>query len=212
MEKQCMIFSGGEFSGSVEREEGSFVIACDHGLAYALSCGITPDLLVGDFDSYTLPLPPGIPVLDLPVEKDDTDTMAAVRYAVKEKYSHIKMLHAFGGRLDHLLGNLQAAAFAAEHGVETELYGADERVVFLASGERVFLPQPGWSLSVLAFSDRCEGVSIQGAKYELKDARVSNTFPIGVSNEWNGPVTVRVKQGILMVISSRMSEKELEKR
>lgn len=112
MEDFCAIISGGAFSPLENIEKAAFVIACDQGLAYAQRCKVKPDLLVGDFDSYQGKIPDGVPRLELPAEKDDTDTMAAVRCAVDEGWKRIALYCAFGGRLDHLLGNLQAAAFA----------------------------------------------------------------------------------------------------
>ena len=77
--KSCAIISGGEFSPINGIENADYIIACDKGYEHAAACGITPDLLVGDFDSYKGERDKRVPVLDLPVEKDDTDTMAAVR-------------------------------------------------------------------------------------------------------------------------------------
>ena len=84
MEKPWAIVSGGRFSPLTDLEKCGYVIACDKGYVYLAERGLRPDLLVGDFDSYTGPLPQEVPRLDLPVEKDDTDTMAAIRHAVTQ--------------------------------------------------------------------------------------------------------------------------------
>ena len=116
MKKPWAIVSGGRFSPLADIEKCGYIIACDRGYEYLHEAGLRPDLLVGDFDSYTGPLPRDVPRLDLPVEKDDTDTMAAIRHAVTVGCGEIWLYCAMGGRLDHLLGNLQAAAFAVKHG------------------------------------------------------------------------------------------------
>ena len=108
MKKLCAIISGGQSDDLAGIRDADFIIACDRGYAYAKEAGIRPDLLVGDFDSYRGALDKSVPVLDLPVEKDDTDTMAAVRWAVSEGFSELRLYCALGGRLDHLMGNLQA--------------------------------------------------------------------------------------------------------
>ena len=51
---------------SVAKAMPACVIACDRGYEYAARCGIKPDLLLGDFDSYTGALPAGVEVLRLP--------------------------------------------------------------------------------------------------------------------------------------------------
>ena len=73
----------------------------------------------------------------------------------------------------------------------------------------ISLPQSGGcSLSVFAVTDDCRGVSITGTKYELHSAVITNSFPIGVSNEWAGSeAVVSVDDGILAVMLCRMPEK-----
>ena len=79
MKKLCAIISGGRRAPLDGIENADWIIACDKGYQYGGEAGVRPQLLVGDFDSYTGSLPADIPILDLPVEKDDTDTMAAIR-------------------------------------------------------------------------------------------------------------------------------------
>ena len=200
----CLIISGGEFSPFTV-PAGAFVIACDRGYAYARSCGVKPDLVVGDFDSYSGEVDAGIPVQKLPVEKDDTDTMSALRYALNKGYREITLVCALGGRLDHLLANLQAAVFAAKRGASLRILGTDSEILMLRSGTLLLPRREGWSLSVFAAEDRCRGVSISGAKYELQDAELTNDFPLGVSNEWAAHVAeIRVREGTLLIVSSRI--------
>lgn len=203
MRKLCAIISGGEADDLAGIRDADFIIACDRGYAYAKKAAIRPDLLVGDFDSYRGELDKTVPVLDLPVEKDDTDTMAAVRWAVSEGFSEIRLYCALGGRLDHLMGNLQALGFACERGVKASLLGNDARIFLLKNDSITLPPLPGYSLSVLALSDRVENVCISGVKYPLQGARVTNTFPIGISNEWEDAAKISCTDGILLVINAK---------
>ena len=75
----CYIFGAGSFYG-LDRcpRADDFIIAADGGWLACRKAGITPDLLLGDFDS--LSTQPDFPnILRVPVEKDDTDTMLAVK-------------------------------------------------------------------------------------------------------------------------------------
>ena len=116
MSKRCLIISGGEYSPFPAPEEDVFVIACDRGYDYACRCGVKPDLVLGDFDSCRSPVAEDLPVETLPAEKDDTDTMHALRRALELGCTDIALVCALGGRLDHLLANLQTAVFAARQG------------------------------------------------------------------------------------------------
>ena len=203
MKTLCAIISGGQEDILPGIDAADFIIACDKGYAYAKNAGVRPDLLVGDFDSYDGPVPRDIPILDLPVEKDDTDTMAAVRWAVSRGFTKIRLYCALGGRLDHLLGNLQALSFACARGVSAELWGESARLVLLSNGETEIPPMPGYSLSVLALTDEVQNVCISGVKYPLHGKTVTNTFPVGVSNEWEGTAKISCADGILLILHAK---------
>ena len=80
---RCVIFTAGDQHGIEKHEIGlrhdDFVICCDAGYRLAQRLGVRPDLLLGDFDSYTGALPEDIPVQRYIRDKDDTDTVIAVR-------------------------------------------------------------------------------------------------------------------------------------
>ncbi len=211
-EKICAIISGGEYAPMEGIEECALTIACDRGYVHARRAGVHPDIILGDFDSYSGALPDGTEILRLPVEKDDTDTMSAVRGALERGYRRIRIYCALGGRLDHLYANIQAGAFAAAHGARAELIGGNAHIYVLPGGEITLPYRQGWSLSVFAVTDEVRGVSITGAKYPLSDAVITNTFPIGTSNEWlpGEAVTVRAEKGIYAVMLCRMPQRPAE--
>ena len=66
---------------------------------------ITPNLIVGDFDSYENPHL-DIETIVLPCEKDDTDAAFAVKEALKRGFQDFLLVGMIGGRLDHVLGNV----------------------------------------------------------------------------------------------------------
>ena len=205
MSARCVIISGGEFSPISEIYTDDYVIACDKGYEYAVSCGIMPDLVVGDFDSYSGDVARDIPVDRYVSEKDDTDTMIAVRFAIEQGFDELAVFCALGGRLDHMLANLQSAKFAAEHGADVWLHDKSSEIYVFSGGIRRIEKKEGYSLSVFALSDECSGVNIKGAKYSLEDASVTNAFPIGVSNEWREYYAeISADSGILMVVLSKM--------
>lgn len=82
-----------------------FNMFCDSGLFHQEALGIEPHLIVGDFDSHPNP---GLDVetIVLPCEKDDTDTVFAVKEALKRGFDDFLLLGVVGGRLDHTLGNV----------------------------------------------------------------------------------------------------------
>ncbi len=204
-----MIVSGGVFCPlPAELKRPEWVIACDRGWQYAQRMGLTPDLIVGDFDSSSLP-DTETQVRRYPREKDDTDTMLAAREALEKGFREVVIACALGGRLDHTLANFQTAAFLVRGGARTWLLGTDTEAVAFSHG-RVRLPgREGWSLSVFSLTDCCTGVTIRGTKYRAEHLRLSNCFPIGVSNAWEEDAAeISVESGILLVVQSRLGPEE----
>lgn len=205
----CLIISGGEYCAlPVGLPEADFVIACDRGWKHAEKMGVTPNLILGDFDSAPRPVT-SIPVERVPTRKDDTDTMLAARRALSLGYRNILIACAFGGRLDHTLANLQTAAFLVAHGASAHLAGVDTEAWAFTGGTQGFPRRSGWSLSVFALSDRCEGVRIRGTKYECENEALTNAFPLGVSNTWaSEQAEISVQNGTLLVLQSKLKPGE----
>ena len=205
MKTKCLIISGGEYAPLPRPDADTLVIACDRGYTYAERCGIVPDLVVSDFDSYAGPVDPAVAIRRLPAEKDDTDTMSAIRAAIERGCTDGLLCCALGGRLDHTLANLQSLLFAEEHGLRLRIQSPDTEVSVLRGGSMRIRRREGFSLSVFSLSERCRGVSIRGAKYELDDVELTNAFPIGVSNEWaEDEAAITVREGSLLIVLSRL--------
>ena len=78
--------------------------------------GVVPDLLLGDFDSMDQP-EDFDRVRRMPVEKDDTDTMLAVKTGLEQGCGEFYLYGGTGGkRLDHTLANLQTLLYLRRRG------------------------------------------------------------------------------------------------
>ena len=202
--KRCLIVAGGAYAPIGPVGEGDFVLACDLGYAHCAREGIVPDLILGDFDSYTGMLPPGIPVLRYPVEKDDTDAMLAVRWASGQGFEAVRLCCAFGGRLDHLLSNVQTLYYAATLGMEAEAEDENTLLRVLRPGQYHLPYQAGRSLSLLPLTDTVEGLTIRGAKYETEKAVLQRPTTLGQSNAFAGDVEISFESGMLALVCCRL--------
>lgn len=199
---KALIISGGAYA-PCSGDSFDFVTACDLGYLHAQRMGIRPDLILGDFDSAPAP-DTDIPVEKYPCRKDDTDTMLAVKKALSLGSTEIVIACAFGGRLDHTFANLQAGAYAAENGAAVRLIGADTEAWIFRNRALRFPRRDGYSLSVFSITDSAS-VTVTGAAYECRDLRITNSFPVGVSNEWASDVIqISGKDGTVMVMECRM--------
>lgn len=196
----CFIIGAGPFFGlPVAPEPGDLILAADGGYQHCLAAGLRPDILLGDFDSLES-LPQEIPILTFPVEKDDTDTMLAIKYGLEQGYRTFHLYGSTGGRMDHTLANLQGLGYLAQAGATGYLY--DEHYVFTAlrNGALTLPAREEGIFSLFCLGPEAQGVSIRGAQYPLDGVPLSPFFPLGVSNHFQGsPVEIQVEEGCLLV-------------
>lgn len=198
----CYIFGASDFSGRLlPPKKGDYMIAADGGYAHLSSLGIVPDLVVGDFDSLgDMPNHPHI--LRHPVEKDDTDTMLAVKTGLELGFREFLIYGGLGGhRLDHTVANLQTLSYIAEHGGRGYLLDEETVITAVKNGTLRFSPRARGTVSVFCLGADAEGVSLTGLKYPLNGATLTHAFPLGVSNSFTGAAAaVTVARGTVTVL------------
>lgn len=179
----CTIVCGApcEDPTTLREHADGFIIAADRGLDYCLKAGITPDLVVGDFDSAENTVPQGIECVRVSPIKDETDAALAADIAVERGYLGLRLLCALGGRLDHSIANIQMAYRLKQSGICVDLYGDGVKALFMSEESLLFGKNDGY-LSVFAYGGSAV-VSEGGVKYPLEKYELRNDFPLGVSNE-----------------------------
>lgn len=197
--KRALIFGGGVYGKEFpDFYADDFVIAADKGCEILRKHGISPDVSVGDFDSSSF-IPENAVVL--PVEKDVTDTHAAVDIALRKNCDEIHIYGGMGGRIDHTFANYSLVAWLAEKGKKAYLYGENYTVTAVSDGAIRINGKKGKTVSVFSFGEKSEGVSINGLCYPLKNAVLSNTFALGVSNSFEcEDAEISVKKGTLLIM------------
>lgn len=182
---RCVIVGGAEIrdydtiSRYLQRDD--FIICCDCGLRHAERLGVTPNLIVGDFDSSQRPQT-AVETVVLPREKDDTDTMFAIKEAVRRGFDDFLLIGAAGGRLDHTLANIYALLMLESLGKSAMLVD-DYSEMEIVADQPKYVNAAFPYFSVLNISGIARGIEITGAKYPLKDAEITCGFQYGISNE-----------------------------
>lgn len=206
MTEKCVIFAGGDTVGREAVDfsfaESSLVISADRGYELANSLGIRSDLVMGDFDSMDK-IPQNENVKVFPIEKDDTDLMLAIKEGLAQDCKYFKIYGATGGRLDHTIGNIQSLMYLLSKGAVGEIISDKERITLIKPGRYVFDRREDFTLSLVSYSEKVEGLTISGTKYEIADCVLTNEFPLGISNKIiSEQAVVEFSQGILLVIQS----------
>lgn len=196
--KTCYIFCALPVISLPEISPDDLVIAADAG--YKQLGGIKPHLVVGDFDSLGY-VPREESVVELPVRKDDTDALFAVKLGLSRGFRRFVLLGSVGGRLDHTLANIQALAYLTTRGARGVLVGETEKITMLQNGSLNFFGTPEGIVSVFAYGGTATGVTEENLAYPLDCATVTTDFPIGVSNEFtNQPARITVEEGCLLIV------------
>ena len=200
--KTCIIFCAAEFDGLLlPIPEDALVIAADGGLRHTEGLGLTPDVILGDFDS--LGYVPGDAQV-YPVEKDDTDAMLAVRVGLERGCDRFLLYGAMDGpRLDHTVANFQTLAFLSTHGARGWLIGRDYIATVLHGDTVEFSEEATGIFSLFCLGGGAE-VSIRGLHYELDRGTLTPDFPLGVSNHFAGrPAEITAHSGLVLAMWDR---------
>lgn len=206
---KCIVICAGDLTlGEVPVGERDFVIAVDGGLSYCGILNVEPDLILGDFDSVSRQeaeaiesLESQIPerILRLPCEKDDTDTLAALKEGLKRGYTEFRIYAGTGGRFDHTLANIQSLLFLKNRGAAGYLVDGSGMMLIIKNEAVHFRKNLEGYLSLFSMVEESRGVTIEGMKYPLDRAVVRNDFPVGISNEFIGEeACVSVEDGTLV--------------
>ncbi len=200
---KCIIFCAAGFDTLAEPiTKEDFIIAADGGLVHTEKLGITPNEILGDFDSLGhVPLGANV----FPVEKDDTDAMLAVRRGLQLGYREFVLYGSLDGpRLDHTVANFQTLQFMADHGASGFLVGQEYLVTVVKNGAISFPAGLAGTISVFCMGCDAEGVTLEGLYYPLENGTLTAGFPLGVSNHFTGsPAKITVEQGSLLVLWDR---------
>ena len=204
---RCVIVGGADINNyAFIREKlcaDDYVIFCDSGLKHLENLQVQPGLIVGDFDSHENLLL-DVETIVLPCEKDDTDTVFAVKEAIKRGFDDFLLIGVLGARLDHTLGNVSILLYLDSLGKKGCIID-DYSEMEIVSNEPVSVCDDYSFFSLLNISGCAKGITITGAKYPLVDGEFSCEYQYGVSNEvLPGQVAVvSVKEGKLLLIKIR---------
>ncbi len=202
--KRCVVVGGADINdyarikSRIRRDD--FVIFCDSGLKHMAPLGSKPGLIVGDFDSYSDPHL-DVETITLPTEKDDTDSVFAVKEALKRGFDDFLLIGAAGGRLDHTLGNISILLYLDSLGKNACLID-DYSEMEIVSRCPARVDGSFSYFSLLNISGTARGITIKDAKYPLDGAEITCEYQYGISNEVLPGKTalITVREGRLLLV------------
>ena len=176
--KIAIILKSPEFNQTVTEDT---VIYADAGFNHAQKIGDKKVLaVVGDFDSLGS-APKGYPIVSLEVEKNFTDGERAIRYAVEKGYNDIVIYGAYGGKIEHILGNIALLKIAKNLGARAVIKDG-ENLTRLLTGKVSLTVKKNSAFSLIPYGEECVFAKSYGLYYPLDNLTLTNGDTRGISN------------------------------
>ena len=205
--KRCVIIGGADINNydyiRTCLTKDDFFVFCDSGLKHLKNLHVMPSLIVGDFDSHENPHM-DVETIVLPCEKDDTDTVYAVKEAIKRGFEEFLLIGVIGARLDHTLGNVSILLYLDSIGKKGTIID-DYSEMEIVSEKAAYINDRYVYFSLLNISGEAKGITIINAKYPLQNGEITCEYQYGISNEVlpGKQAIVSVKSGKLLLIKNR---------
>lgn len=188
-------------------QEGDLLIAADGGARHCLRLGLTPNLLIGDFDSLNASELAsfgalGTEIIRHPAQKDFTDLELALRHAQSLGLNEILVLGALGARWDQTMANLLLPVNADLKDIHIRLIDSLQEVMLVRGGDSLEIHgHIGEIVSLIPIGGDAHGVTTHGLEYPLIEETLFFGATRGISNVLNNnSVAIRLRRGMLLCI------------
>lgn len=202
---RCVIISGSPDTNVEEIKSlctsDDFIVCADSGYSFAKKAGLTPNLIIGDFDSLKEELPQNTEVVKLNTHKDDTDTEHCVMECIRRGYKDFLLLGSIGGRTDHTFANIATLAFLSEYNYNGIARNNCEEIRILKEGSYEMNNKKGLIFSVFPYGCESVNVTYKGAEYMLNNKTLTYNVSRGISNVFvddEAEITINRGRAILL--------------
>lgn len=203
---RCVIISGSPDTNVEEIKSlcttDDFIVCADSGYSYAKKAGLTPNLIIGDFDSLKEELPENTEVVKLNTHKDDTDTEHCVMECIRRGYKDFLLLGSIGGRTDHTFANIATLAFLSEYNYNGIARNNGEEIRILKEGTYEMNNKKGLTFSVFPYGCESVNVTYKGAEYMLNNKTLTYNVSRGISNVFvDNDAEIKINRGRAILLT-----------
>lgn len=192
----------------VEIQE-KLIIAADGGYRHVENKPIYA--VIGDFDTLGY-IPKNVLTVTHPTDKDQTDGELSLDFIKNEGGKKVTIYGALGGKIEHVLGNVNLLAYANEIGLDAKIIDKNNEIYFVRDTLTIET-LIGNNLSLFPFGGEVEFESSTGLKYPLDNLKILPHSSLGISNEVTvGKVEIKVKKGSAIAVISKKLRKNNQKR
>lgn len=209
---KAIIVSGGKAPSKQlllnEIKNSNLIIGADKGCEVLYNYNISPNYILGDFDSADKDIIKAMEVsgckkIKYKKEKDFTDTEIAFNLAVEKGAKEIVLLGGTGTRYDHSLSNLGLMLKALKMSIILKIID-DNNIIFFTDKSMILKGNKGDTISFHAYCECVKKLNICGSKYDLINYDLYLGDGLTTSNEFIGnDIKITFDSGILMVLYTK---------
>ena len=193
----------------INKNNYDYIVCADGGANHSYNMGIIPDYIIGDLDSIYNEIIEFYKLKDVkfekfPSKKDETDTEICVYLASKLNAKEIDFIGALGGRLDHMIANINLLYYVRNKGIYTKIISEYEDIHIAINEEITINGNIGDTISVIPLNGDAKGVTLENLAYPLNNYDMKFYLPLGISNVMlDEKCSVKVEQGSLIIIKNK---------
>ena len=196
---KVVISLNGEKLHKYDFDKNAYYIACDGGYEFLKDNGITPDYVLGDFDSLSF-VPDGAEVF--PTDKNYTDGELGLIKALELKADFIEFINVGGKRDDQFFANVGLLEKAESNGVRCKAV-TNAGDIYFCNDEIELSVDEGSVISVCPLENSVL-LKSSGLKYEFCDYSVKRGDTLGISNLSNDKrIYVKVRGAVLVFVNKK---------
>lgn len=209
--KKFVIFANADiddYSFCSQYINDAVIISCDGGMRHTMWLGLTPDYIVGDFDSVSPDIldyykNQNIELKQVPCRKDETDMELGISHAIELGADDITLIGGIGSRLDHTLANIFQLIRIEKHGIRGRIVN-EKNIITLCTSKAEIYGKKGDLVSFVPISPEVKGVTTKGLEYPLDNAVLYIDSPRGISNVLEGEYAeYTINSGLALIIRAR---------
>jgi thiamine pyrophosphokinase len=189
-----------------EIDPSDLIIAADGGIHHCKLLGITPNIIIGDFDSLdptnvTIYQEAGVEIIQFQTHKDETDLELALQLPLKYEVTQVFVIGALGNRWDMTFANVLLAAHPEFSQLTIHLLdGSQELAILRGAGQIDIAGKPGSIISLIPIAGNAHGITTYGLEYPLNDETLYFGSSRGVSNVFlHAHAKVIIREGVLLI-------------
>lgn len=212
--KVCIVLNGeisnyNKLKNHILKENYDYIICADGGANHTYNMKIKPNFIIGDLDSVKEEVRiyyknSDVKFEKFPVKKNETDTELCIYLAQKLNATNIDFLGALGGRIDHMIANINLLYYVKMQGIIPRIISDNEEIYIVDNEEIEIYGKKGDVISVIPINGDAKYVTLSNLEYPLENYNMKFYLPLGISNVMiENKCKIKVDEGSLLVIKNK---------